>query len=686
MSNIKLGISITVGRVSSQEPRELRLSDFSTVSRQVFPPEGSSSTPGHSSDVFTFDDHAPLAFRHLREHFGVKADDYLVSICGESSLRELGTPGKSGAIFYLTEDGKFLIKTVSRKESKFLRQILPNYYNYVMHSEHTLLPRFFGLIRITTASHRRIRLVIFNNLLPDDVPIHQKFDLKGSTLGRYATEQERKDPNVTLKDLDLQEAFHLSSRHLNLVRSQIEADTAWLRSLLIMDYSLLLLVHFPERPNPWSQDGRDSELDMYSTGDERAESSGGRVSTGPLGYEQSGGSSSDLVHGEQGDKAGRSNGSGGKGGSSSGGGRCQAAGAGTMASDASPFRSSRASVDSISDAEQGDADEDDDCDVDADSSGGRRRGGPRLGRSTGGGSGTLHLPKLTDADLASAFRKARASTWTTRREYAIDSGLAATTSTGEPCFMYAGIIDILQVYGTRKKLEHQYKVFRYPAEKDGISVTNPASYAARMTTFLWSKFVDETLLPSPLETLPEGSLDEGAVRTPGGGGPVTLSNDGSFSMIKSVASPRRSDGRSTASLFVGVATPGEQPILAGLIEKKGASFPYSWGSRYCAVYASSCALVYYSSQQEAAEHVELPRGKKELRAINRYLSPSPPSDAAATALILDVTLTNGKAMLIRLQSIEERDRWFEALSELLRPPNQARSLSSGSVTYGSVDS
>ena len=87
-------------------------------------------------------------------------------------------------MFYLTEDGKYMIKTVSRKESKFLRRILPNYYNYVMwqHTtfilgprdhEHThkaaavallsciplsRLPigcfRFFGLIRITTASHR----------------------------------------------------------------------------------------------------------------------------------------------------------------------------------------------------------------------------------------------------------------------------------------------------------------------------------------------------------------------------------------------------------------------------------------------------------------------------------------------------------------------------------------------------
>ena len=76
------------------------------MTRQSFPPEGSTLTPAHQSEVFQFDDHAPLAFRHLREHFGVSTEDYLVSICGESSLRELGTPGKSGAVFYLTEDGE----------------------------------------------------------------------------------------------------------------------------------------------------------------------------------------------------------------------------------------------------------------------------------------------------------------------------------------------------------------------------------------------------------------------------------------------------------------------------------------------------------------------------------------------------------------------------------------------------
>ena len=176
MNNIKLGIAYTVSLSSAAHAADapLTLKDFTTEFRRTFSPEGSSQTPAHASEEFVFRDAAPLAFRHLREHFGVSAEDYMVSICGENNLRELGTPGKSGSVFYLTEDGKYMIKTVSRKESKFLRRILPNYYNYVMRSKDTFIPRFFGLIRITTASHRRIRLVIFNNLLPNEHFIHEK--------------------------------------------------------------------------------------------------------------------------------------------------------------------------------------------------------------------------------------------------------------------------------------------------------------------------------------------------------------------------------------------------------------------------------------------------------------------------------------------------------------------------------
>jgi hypothetical protein len=46
------------------------------------------------------------------------------------------------------------------------------------------------------------------------------------------------------------------------------------------------------------------------------------------------------------------------------------------------------------------------------------------------------------------------------------------------------IIDILQQYGARKKLEHRYKTLRYAGERAGISVTSPPVYAKRFLQFM----------------------------------------------------------------------------------------------------------------------------------------------------------------------------------------------------------
>ena len=38
-----------------------------------------------------------------------------------------------------------------------------------MRNDDTLIPRFFGLIRIKTAAGRNIRMVVMQNLMPDEV-------------------------------------------------------------------------------------------------------------------------------------------------------------------------------------------------------------------------------------------------------------------------------------------------------------------------------------------------------------------------------------------------------------------------------------------------------------------------------------------------------------------------------------
>lgn len=59
-----------------------------------------------------------LIFRNLREMFKLDAADYMMSICGDDGLRELSSPGKSGSLFYLSHDDRFVIKTLRKSELK----------------------------------------------------------------------------------------------------------------------------------------------------------------------------------------------------------------------------------------------------------------------------------------------------------------------------------------------------------------------------------------------------------------------------------------------------------------------------------------------------------------------------------------------------------------------------------------
>lgn len=126
-----------------------------------------------------------------------------MSMCN-TRLRELSNPGASGSIFYVTSDDEFIIKTVQHKEGEFLQKLLPGklhniyvvmyshyikndlssgYYMNLNQNPRTLLPKFFGLYCYQCNS-KNIRLVIMNNLLPSNVVMHQKYDLKGSTYKR----------------------------------------------------------------------------------------------------------------------------------------------------------------------------------------------------------------------------------------------------------------------------------------------------------------------------------------------------------------------------------------------------------------------------------------------------------------------------------------------------------------------
>ena len=219
--------------------------------------------PGHSRgrDIkIGFKDYAPLAFRRIRQLFGISDTEYMLSlgpeqILGElllgtmGSLSELFSEGKSGSFFYFSNDGRYLIKTIPHRELTSLIRLLPQYVAHVEAEPQTLLPRFMGAHRLSLPDNRRkVHFMVMTNVFATPRIIHHRYDLKGSTHGRTAGAKTLEaQPETVRKDLDVRVPFKLKPGARDALMSQLAKDLHFLRTVYTMDYSLLVGVHFPNR-------------------------------------------------------------------------------------------------------------------------------------------------------------------------------------------------------------------------------------------------------------------------------------------------------------------------------------------------------------------------------------------------------------------------------------------------------
>ncbi|XP_057549109.1 phosphatidylinositol 4-phosphate 5-kinase 4-like [Amaranthus tricolor] len=251
MLNLQLGIRHAVGRPAPPTSLDLKSSAFDPKEKvwTKFPSEGSKHTPPHNSCEFKWKDYCPLVFRALRKLFKVDAADYMLSICGNEALRELSSPGKSGSFFYLSSDDRYMIKTMKKSEVKVLIRMLSAYYKHVRAFENTLVTKFFGLhcVKLTGTIQKKVRFIIMGNLFCTEHTIHRRFDLKGSSLGRSTDKPEEElDASTILKDLDLNFIFRLQKSWFQEFSRQVDRDCEFLEQERIMDYSLLVGLHFRE--------------------------------------------------------------------------------------------------------------------------------------------------------------------------------------------------------------------------------------------------------------------------------------------------------------------------------------------------------------------------------------------------------------------------------------------------------
>jgi len=218
--------------------------NFSEVYSYRFPKVGGKFTPPHYMKSFKFKDYCPQIFKMLRQMFNIDPVNYQVELCGNFHYLEFISNSKSGEFFFYSHDQRYMVKTMSKTESKFLRKILPQYYSYIRKHPHSLLTKYFGMHRVKPHRRKRIYFLIMGSVFfsNENLEIHEQYDLKGSVKGR------RSRPSESMKkDLDLIDRgvyLKVGKEKAKLFKTQLKLDTDFLRKLGIMDYSLLLGIHY----------------------------------------------------------------------------------------------------------------------------------------------------------------------------------------------------------------------------------------------------------------------------------------------------------------------------------------------------------------------------------------------------------------------------------------------------------
>ncbi|CAF0722875.1 unnamed protein product, partial [Didymodactylos carnosus] len=112
----------------------------------------------------------------------------------------------------------------------------------------TLLPHFYAMYRLTVDDKENYILVT-KNVISSRLRIHAKYDVKGSTVDRSASDKEKSKGSPTLKDNDFindKRIIEIGDQKRTFM-DKLKRDVNFLVTQYLMDYSLLIGIHDIEK-------------------------------------------------------------------------------------------------------------------------------------------------------------------------------------------------------------------------------------------------------------------------------------------------------------------------------------------------------------------------------------------------------------------------------------------------------
>uniref|UniRef100_A0ACB8FVA2 Phosphatidylinositol 5-phosphate 4-kinase type-2 alpha n=1 Tax=Sphaerodactylus townsendi TaxID=933632 RepID=A0ACB8FVA2_9SAUR len=140
----------------------------------------------------------------------------------------------------------------------------------------TLLPQFLGMYRLTVDGVE-VYMIVTRNVFSHRLSVYRKYDLKGSTVAREASDKEKAKELPTFKDNDFindGQKIHIDEVNKKMFLEKLKKDVEFLAQLKLMDYSLLVGIHDVER-------AEQEEVECEENDEEEGESDGAHTTGTP---------------------------------------------------------------------------------------------------------------------------------------------------------------------------------------------------------------------------------------------------------------------------------------------------------------------------------------------------------------------------------------------------------------------
>jgi len=95
----------------------------------------------------------------------------------QPDLAKVVSPGKSGSMIVVSHQSRFLIKTISEQEAKWLRALLPAYIEHLHANPASLLVPILGLYLLTDGK-KKTYFITMPGVYNTEEPIAELYDIK----------------------------------------------------------------------------------------------------------------------------------------------------------------------------------------------------------------------------------------------------------------------------------------------------------------------------------------------------------------------------------------------------------------------------------------------------------------------------------------------------------------------------